>query len=173
MGMGKQPDEISIDSPTFRAVSTQSEQLLAASADVLGIRIDEIRHVIKTATVDTDVEVACGTLPAGSVVGQILSWQACRDGEPVLIAEEHWACTSDIPGWDLALDGHTVRVRVDGAPNIDVELRIDTDPIPELGGASGGYVAVAISAIRALPYVLKSPIGVVIPEIFGAFTPAI
>ena len=37
-----------------------------------------------------DFEVACGTLPAGSVVGQILSWTAHRDGVPVLVAEEYW-----------------------------------------------------------------------------------
>ncbi len=169
MGMGKQPEEISIESPTFRAVSTQSEQALAAAADQLGLRIDEIRHVIKTAVIDKDVELACTTLPAGSVVGQILSWYAYHDSEPKLVVEEYWTCTADIPGWDLALDGHTVRIHVDGVPNIDLELRIDTAPVAELGGVSGGYVAVAISAVRAIPYVRKAPPGVVVPETFGAY----
>ena len=169
MGMGKQPEEISIESPTFRAVSAQSEQALAAAADALGLRIDDITHTIETAVLPTDLELPCATLPAGSVVGQILSWVAHRDGKPVLVAAEYWTCTPDIPGWDLALDGHTVRVRVDGVPNMAVELRVDTDPVAEFGGVSGGYVAVAISAIRAIPYVLKSEPGVVIPEIFGAY----
>ena len=71
MGMGKRPEEITIDSAMFRAVSVQYEQSLAATADVLGLRVDEIRREIKTATVPYDIEVACGTLPAGSVVGQI------------------------------------------------------------------------------------------------------
>ncbi len=34
------------------------------------------------------------------VVGQMLSWTAYRDGEPVLVAEEYWTVT-DIPEWDL------------------------------------------------------------------------
>ncbi len=169
MGMGKQPDEISVESATFRAVSAQSEQALGAAADVLGVRIDEITHVIKTAVATADLELDCATLPSGSVIGQILSWAALRDGKPVLVAEEYWTCTPDIPGWDLALDGHTVRVRVDGVPNVSVELCVDTDPVAEFGGASGGYVAVAISAIRAIPYVLSAEPGIVVPEIFGAY----
>jgi 2,4-diaminopentanoate dehydrogenase len=114
-------------------------------------------------------ELACATLPAGSVIGQILSWVAHRDGVPVLVAEEYWTCKPDIPGWDLALDGHTVRVRAEGVPNISVELCVDTDPVAEFGGVSGGYVAVGISAIRAILYVLSAEPGVVIPEIFGAY----
>ena len=43
MGMGKQPEEISVVSPMFRAVSVQYEQALAAAADALGLEVDEIR----------------------------------------------------------------------------------------------------------------------------------
>lgn len=170
MGMGKQPEEISDRSPAFRAVSVQAKQALAAGADVLRLRVDEIRHVIKTAVSKNDVEVACTTLPAGSVVGQILSWTAYHDGSPVLTCEEYWTCTSDIPEWDLApLAGHTVRVIVEGAPNMTLALEVDTSPVPELGGVSGGHLAVAMSAVRAIPYVLKAPPGVVRAEIFGAY----
>ncbi len=169
MGMGKRPEEISIDSPAFRAVSTQSEQAMGAAADALGVSIDEIRHVIRTAVSPKDVTVECMTLPAGTVVGQILSWTAYHGGEPVLVVEEYWTCTADIPEWDLALDGHSVRVRIEGIPNIAAEIQIDTDPIAEFGNLSGGYVAVGISAVRAVPYVLEAPPGVVVPEIFGAY----
>jgi hypothetical protein len=169
MGMGKRPEEISIESPAFRSVSTQSEQAIRAAADALGVDIDHIDHLIKTATSPNDVRLDCTTLPAGTVVGQILSWTGYHDGKPVLVVEEYWTCTSDIPDWDLALDGHTVRVRVDGVPNIDAEVRVDTDPVPHFSNVSGGFVAVGISAIRAIPYVLKEPPGVVIPEVFGAY----
>jgi 2,4-diaminopentanoate dehydrogenase len=169
MGMGKQPGEISIESPAFRSVSTQSEQAIGAAADVLGVHIDRIDHVIQTATSPNDVVLDCTTLPAGTVVGQILSWTGYHDDKPVLVVEEFWTCTPDIPDWDLALDGHTVRIRVDGVPNIATEVTFDTDPIAEFSNLSGGYVAVGISALRAIPYVLKAPPGVVIPEVFGAY----
>jgi hypothetical protein len=170
MGMGKRPEEISLDSPMFRAVSVQYEQALAAAADVLGLEIDEIRPAIETGTSPRDVDVACGTLPAGTVVGQILSWTAYRDGTPVLVAEEYWTVTSDIPGWDLTLDRQfLVRVVVEGSPPIRVELTIDNEAISDLGGVSGGQLAVAMTAVRSIPYVLDAPPGVVIPAVFGAY----
>ncbi len=169
MGMGKQPEEISISSPMFRAVSVQYEQALAAAADTLHLDVDEIRHEIRTAVVDHDVPVACGTLPAGSVVGQILSWSAHHAGRPTLVAEEYWTCTP-IPEWDLAIDDQfLVRVIVEGAPNLTVDLRIDRAPIPEFGNVSGGHLAVAMSAVRAIPYVLAAPPGIVVPQVFGAY----
>jgi hypothetical protein len=169
MGMGKQPDEITVDSAMFRAISSQYEQSLAATADVLGLQIDEIAPNIQTATVDYDVEVSCGTLPAGSVVGQILSWSAYRDGAPVLVAEEYWSAAADIPDFDVVLDGEfLVRVVVDGAPPLRVELTIGNDPV-DLPGVAGGQLAVAMTAVRAIPYVLEAPPGVVIPPVFGAY----
>jgi 2,4-diaminopentanoate dehydrogenase len=169
MGMGKRPDEITVDSAMFRAISSQYEQSLAATADVLGLHFDEIRRKIQTATVDYDVEVPCGTLPAGSVVGQILSWTACRDATPVLVAEEYWTAAEDIPDWDVEFDGEfLVRVIVDGAPPLRVELTIGNQPI-DLPGVAGGQLAVAMTAVRAIPYVLKAPPGVVIPPVFGAY----
>ncbi len=169
MGMGKPPEEITIDSAMFRAISSQYEQSLAATADVLGLEIDEIRREIQIATRPYDIEVACGTLPAGSVVGQILSWTAYRAGVPVLVAEEYWTATDDIPDWDVSLDGDfLVRVVVDGVPPLRVDLTIGNDPV-DLPGVAGGQLAVAMTAVRAIPYVLKAPPGVVVPAVFGAY----
>jgi len=170
MGMGKQPEDITIDSPMFRAVSVQYEQAIGAAAHVLGLELDEIRHSVETGTSPHDVEVACGTLPAGSVVGQIMSWAGYRDGAPVLVAEEYWAVTDDIPGWDLDLERtFLVRVIVDGAPPLRVDLTIGNDAVVELGGTSGGQLAVAMTAVRAIPDVLASSPGVVVPPVFGAY----
>jgi hypothetical protein len=169
MGMGKPPEQVTAESALFQAISIQYEQSLAATADVLGLRFDEIRKAVHTATLPYDVDVTCATLPAGSVVGQIMSWSAYRDGAPVLVAEEYWTAVEAIPGWDLALDGQfLVRVIVDGAPPIRLELTIDNQPV-DLEGVAGGQLAVAMTAVRAIPYVLAAPPGVVVPEVFGAY----
>ena len=69
----------------------------------------------------------------------------------MLVAEEHWTVT-DIPEWDLALDGEfLVRVIVEGAPPLRLELRIGNDRIAGLPGVAGGQLAVAMTAIRADP----------------------
>jgi 2,4-diaminopentanoate dehydrogenase len=170
MGMGKRPDEISLDSPMFRAVSLQYEQALAAAADVLQLRIDSIQPAIETATVDHDVHVACGTVPAGTVVGQKLSWSAVRDGRAALVAEEYWTVTTDIPGWETPREGQfLVRVIVDGSPRLHLDLTIGNDPVAGLESVSGGQLAVAMTAVRAIPSVLHAPPGVVIPPVFGAY----
>jgi hypothetical protein len=80
MGMGKRPEDITVESPMFRAVSVQYEQAIGATAEVLGLELDEIRHSVETGTSPRDVEVACGTLPAGTVVGQVMSWSGWREG---------------------------------------------------------------------------------------------
>ena len=170
MGMGKPPAEISPASAMFRAVSVQYEQSIAAAADQLQLKLDEIRGDIRTAVVDHDVEVACGVLPAGTVVGQILSWSGCRKGRPVLVAEEYWSATNDIPQWNLALDGQfLVRVLIEGAPSIKVDLTIADDPREDRDPGSAGQLAVAMTAVRAIPNVLSAPPGIVIPAPFGAY----
>ena len=108
--------------------------------------------------------------PAGTVVGQILSWTACRNGQPVLVAEEYWTVTSDIPGWDLELDGQfLVRALVEGMPRFQLDFRIANDRVEGLRKVSSGQVAVAMTGVRAIPYVLEAAPGVVVPEIFGAY----
>jgi 2,4-diaminopentanoate dehydrogenase len=103
------------------------------------------------------------------VVGQTLTWTAYRDDVPVLVAEELWTVT-DIPQWDLALDGELlVRVAVEGAPPLRLELRIDNDPIEGLPGVAGGQLAVAATTMRAIRDVRAAPPGVVAVPIFGAY----
>jgi hypothetical protein len=170
MGMGKRPEEISTASAMFQAVSLQYEQALAAAADVLQLRIDDIEREIRTAVVDRDVPVACGVLPAGTVVGQVLSWAARSEGRAVLVAEEYWTAADNIPDWDLTLDGRfLVRVLVEGAPDLKMDLTIGNGPLAGLDGSSGGQLAVAMTAVRAIRDVLSSPPGVVIPPVFGAY----
>lgn len=170
MGMGKQPEEISAQSPMFRAVSVQYEQALAAAADQFGMTIDRIETDVRVGTVDHDTEVACGVLPAGSVVGQIMRWSAICDGEPRLVCEEYWTAADDIPGWGFTLDGHfLVRVLIEGVPGMKLDLVIENGSPQDYEGSSGGHIAVAMTAVRAIPYVLRAPAGIVVPEIFGAY----
>ncbi|MGO9155567.1 hypothetical protein [Mycobacterium sp.] len=162
MGMGKAPAEIATDSAMFHAVSVQYEQAVAAAADVLGLKIEEIRPAIETATCGHDVVVRCATLLAGTVIGQKLSWTAYHAGRPALVVQQFWTTTNDIPGWDLALDHpYSVRVLVEGSPPMRLDLIIRTDEVEGLPGVSEVQLAIAMTAIRAIPYVLQEPPGVV------------
>jgi hypothetical protein len=170
MGMGRPPEDITVASPMFQAVSIQYEQALAATADVLGLRYDQIHRSIQTVAAPVDVQTRCATLPAGTVVAQVLSWSAHLEGIPVLVAEEHWTATRELPSWNDLPDGEfLVRVQVDGAPPLRLDLLISNEPTSGLPGVSGGQLAVAMTAVRAIPAVLRSPPGVVVPPVFGAY----
>ena len=170
MGMGKDPRDISLDNPMFRAISIQYEQAIAATASVLGAQIERIEPSIDTAVVDHDVVLPTATIPAGTVVGQMLKWTGYCDGRPYLVAEEYWVVTKDIPQWDLVIDGAPfIRIIVDGMPPLRLDLAIDTAPVPGLPHSGSGHLMVAMTALRALPYVLASPPGVVTAPVFGAF----
>ncbi len=170
MGMGKQPEEITTDSPMFRAVSKQYEQAIGATADALGLRMDEIRSSIQTTTTPHDIELRATTIPAGSVATQVLRWSGYHDGRPVLVSEEYWTVAGEIPGWDLGTgDDFLVRITVEGSPPIRLELRMGNEPVAGLRGVAGGQLAVAMTALRAIPYVRQTPPGIVIPQVFGAY----
>ncbi|MDG4667909.1 dihydrodipicolinate synthase [Mycobacterium sp. 236(2023)] len=171
MGMGKRPEEITVDSPMFRAVSRQYEQALGGAADVLDCHIDRIEPTIETAVVPRDVLLRCATIKAGTVVGQKLCWTAYRRDKAVLVAEEYWSVTSDIPQWDVQVAGQfLVRVIVAGVPSMTLDLQISNGPVAGLPRVSEGQLAVAMTAIRAIDDVMGSAPGkVVTPHIFGTY----
>lgn len=171
MGMGKHPDEISVKSPMFQAVSRQYEQALGGAADVLGLSIDSIERSIDTATCDHDVVLRTAIIKAGTVAGQMLGWTAYRQGKPVLVAEEYWSVTSHIPKWDLRIAGQfLVRVIVAGVPAMQLDLQIGNGAVSGLANVSEGQLAVAMTAVRAIPDVVAaSPGTVVVPKTFGAY----
>jgi hypothetical protein len=169
MGMGKDPREISLDNPMFGAVSIQYEQAIHATAAVLGADVERVEPSVDTAVVDHDVVLPIATLAAGTVVGQVLKWTGFRDGRPYLVAEEYWVVT-DIPQWDLVIDDALlIRIVVDGMPQMRLDLTIDNLPVPGLPHSGSGHLMVGMTALRALPYVMASPPGVVVAPVFGAF----
>ena len=50
-----------------------------------------------------------------------------------------------------------------------LDLRIGNDEVEGLPGVGGGQLAVAMTAVRAIPDVRRAPAGVVIPPVFGAY----
>lgn len=169
MGMGKDPAEITVDNPMFRAVSIQYEQAIHATADVLGVEIERIETGIDAAVIDHDVELAIGTIPAGTVVGQVLTWTGYRDGTPFLVAEEYWVVTNDIPQWDLSIDDAPfIRVIIEGLPRMQLDLTIDPGAVPGLPNSVAGHLMVGMTALRALTYMRQAPPGIVTAPVFGA-----
>jgi hypothetical protein len=153
----------------YHSISVQYEQAINATADVLGVEIELIEADVDTAVIDHDVELDLGTIRAGTVVGQMLTWTGYRNGEPFLVAEEYWVVTKDIPQWDLSVDDAPfIRVLVEGLPRLRLDLSVEHTRVPGLPGSIAGHLLVGMTALRALPYVRSAPVGVVTAPVFGA-----
>lgn len=171
MGMGKPPEAITVDAPMFRAVSKQYEQALGAAAEVMHCRVDRVEPSIEVVTAPADIPLRATTIRAGTVAGQKLIWTAYRDDAPVLVAEEYWTVTDQIPSWNITFDGKfRVRAIIEGVPNIQLELQLTNGDIEGLPQSSQGQLAVGMTAVRAIEDVMAAPPGTVVtPKVFAAY----
>jgi hypothetical protein len=178
MGMGRKPEEVTVDSPIVGTLDLAYRQALNGTAAVLGIQLDDIRVAVDTATLPHDLEVAAGTISAGTVAGQRLSWFGQWRGRDLLAIHEEWIATYDLPRWNLAVPAENeavplIRVAIRGVPNFDLHLNMSWGDVPPglEAGANPGHLMIGMSAIRAIPDVLAAPPGIVTAPVFAALTP--
>ena len=125
-------------------------------AETLGLPLDDIEASGEVALASRTVEIAAGTLEAGTVAAQRLTVAGMRDGRPLLRFRAHWYCTTELePAWELSATGW--RVTVDGDAPLDVELRFPV-PIERMGEVSPGYTA--HRAVNAVPVVCAAAPGI-------------
>jgi hypothetical protein len=174
MGMGRRPEEVSIDSPIFKKLDIAYQQALGATAEVLGAQLEKVEKSVECTTLPHDIEVAAGTIEAGTVVGQRFTWEGYFDGRVLLAIHEEWVVTRDLPQWDMAplepgAKAPLIRAVVHGVPGFELQLDVGWDEIPpELAGTSPGHLMIGMSAVRAISDVLAMPPGVVKAPVFGA-----
>jgi hypothetical protein len=175
MGMGRPPEEVGIDTPVFAKLDLAYRQALGAAAEVLGIDLEQIDASVECTTLPHDVEVAAGTIEAGTVVGQRFSWVGRWNGRDLLAIHEEWVVTRDLPQWGLrplepGEKKPLIRAEVRGLPSFELQLDVgwDVDVPPELATTSPGHLMIGMSAVRAIPDVLAAPPGIVKAPVFGA-----
>ena len=103
-----------------------------------------------------DVEIAAGTVKAGTVAAQRPIATGLRNGKPLLRFRANWYVTTDLePAWDLRETGW--RVQVLGDTPLDVEIRFPVEPerYPQV---SPGFTA--HPAVNAIPAVCSAKPGI-------------
>ncbi|MDX6741107.1 hypothetical protein [Actinocorallia sp. A-T 12471] len=167
MGFGRPPAEIG--EARLAHGKTSFGPSLAALADALGIPLDGVEAAGEVAVTPETVEIAAGTLAAGTVAAQRMIVHGLRGGVPVLTFRANWYCATDVePAWDLRATGW--RIRVDGDAPLDVQLAFPV-PVEELGPVTPGYTA--NRAVNAVPFVCEAAPGIrttsELPQITAAF----
>ena len=174
MGMGRPPADVTVDSPIIKKLDMAYRQTLNATADVLGVELTHIDVSVDCTTLPHPIEVKAGVIEAGTVVGQRFSWVGHWSGRPLLAVHEEWVLTRDLPQWGLKPLAHgekapLIRAVIKGEPSFELNLDVGWDlEVPSGQHAMPGHLMIAMSAVRAIPYVREQSAGIVSAPVFGA-----
>ena len=127
-------------------------------ADGLGVEVEAIHGTLDREVTDRDIEVAFGTIPAGTC-GAVRTRAAGVVGSREAIVVEHIIrMARDVaPNWPNSDADATYRIDIEGEPDIHCAMT--------MGAAQGhgaGHAAMAATAMRvvnAVPFVVDAPPG--------------
>lgn len=154
MGYGKPADRF--DDRRWAHGADAFGPSLRATAEALGLPLDDVTSTGEVALAAHDVDIAAGRIPAGMVAAQRMVVSGMRAGQPLLRFRAHWYCTTDLdPAWDCGATGW--RVTVEGDTPLDVEIRVAV-PLERMAATSPGLTA--HRAVNAVPVVCAAPPGI-------------
>src|SRR5690242_7033901 len=149
MGMGRPPADVTVDSPIIGKLDMAYRQALNATADVMGVKLSHIDIAVDATTLPHDIEVAAGTIEAGTVVGQRFSWVGHWAGRPLLAVHEEWVLTRDLPQWGLeplavGAKAPLIRADIKGVHSFALSLDVGWDgQSPTAKHARPGHLMIA------------------------------
>jgi len=157
MGFGRPLDfEPMLKTPGFIEMAWKAPIYLMAAG--LGVEVSEVRGSLERRTTDRDIEVAFGTIPAGTCGAVRTRAAGLVNGREAIVIEHIIRMARDVaPEWLTSEFDATYRVDITGDPDIHCSMN--------LGAAEGhgaGHAAMAATAMRvvnAIPYVVDAPAG--------------
>lgn len=168
MGFGRSIEEVrSGKLPDLAIMRDFFTQSVAALAEGLRLKLDEITESREFALAPRAYDIAAGHIPAGSIAGQRWRWQGLAGGVPRIVQETWWITAFDLgEDWPRsgALDNDTQwRVTIEGTPS----LRCTFEPrFSFLRGATGAApdfnpsgLATAMAAVNSLHALCAAPPG--------------
>ncbi|HEY3674247.1 MAG TPA: dihydrodipicolinate reductase [Acidimicrobiia bacterium] len=122
----------------------------------LGVVLDGIREEFDRVATDRTLEVACGTIEAGTCGAIRTQTIGMLDGHDVIVIEHVNRMAADLaPEWPIGERDGTYRIVIEGDPDITCTMTVG-DP----GAATAGaMVATAMRVVNAIPYVVAAPPG--------------
>ncbi|MCV7226401.1 dihydrodipicolinate reductase [Mycolicibacterium komossense] len=151
MGFGQPPGEFA----AYRVAYLQASfgPSLMHLADALGLPVDALESTGEAGTASRTVEIAAGTLPAGTIAAQRISVTGMRAGQPLVRFRASWYCTTELEQeWDLHETGWHISVAGDAPLEVDLRMPIPLDRMAEISPAYTANRAVnAVAAVCAAP----------------------
>ena len=157
MGFGRPLDfEPMLKTPGFIEMAWKAPIHLIAEG--LGVEVEEIRGSLDREPTDRDIEVAFGTVNAGTCGAVRTRAAGVVSGREAIVIEHVIRMARDVaPDWPTSDCDATYRVDIEGDPDIHCEMTLG-----ETAGHGAGRAAMASTAMRvvnAIPYVVNAPPG--------------
>lgn len=128
-------------------------------AAALGVELDDIRETYERVLTPRRLEVACGTIEAGTVGAVRFETIGVVDGRDAIVIEHVNRMAPDLaPEWATAERDGTYRIVVDGEPSLQCDLTLGTS---STDASDHGMVATTMRIVNAIPAVCAAPPGLV------------
>jgi hypothetical protein len=128
-------------------------------AAALGVTLDEVRETYEREPTPRTLEVACGTIEAGTAGAVRFETIGVVDGRDVIVIEHVNRMAADLaPHWPTAERDGTYRIVVDGEPAMRCDLVIGSGPHD---ASAHGMVATTMRIVNAIPAVCAAAPGLV------------
>jgi hypothetical protein len=125
-------------------------------ADRLGVELDEIRETYEKVVTPRTLEVAAGTIEAGTVGAVRFETIGVVNGRDAIVIEHVNRMAGDLaPEWPTASRDGTYRIAVEGNPDLTCELTVGQPAT----ASDDGMVATTMRLVNAIPYVCDAPAG--------------
>jgi 2,4-diaminopentanoate dehydrogenase len=127
-------------------------------ADGLGVEVSEVRGSLDRRLTDRDIEVAFGTIAAGTCGAVLTRAAGVVNGREAIVIEHIIRMARDVaPDWPTSEFDATYRVDIEGEPDIHCAMSLG-----DAEGHGAGRAAMAATAMRvvnAIPYVIDASAG--------------
>ncbi len=131
---------------------------IALIAQGLGVELDEIRGRVERELTDHDIEVAFGTVPAGTVGAVRTIASGIVDGREAIVVDHVIRMSRDVaPSWPSSENDATYIVAIEGDP--DIECRLTLGPAEGRDAGEAAMTATAMRVVNAVPYVVAAQPG--------------
>jgi len=157
MGFGHPLDfEPLLKSPGFIEMAWRAPIYLIAAG--LGVDVDEVRGTLDRRLTDRDIDVAFGTIKAGTCGAVSTRAAGVVNGREAIVVEHIIRMARDVaPDWPESEFDASYHVDIEGDPDIHCSMNVGAAE-----GHGAGHAAMSATAMRvvnAIPYVVAAPAG--------------
>ena len=157
MGFGRPLDfEPMLKTPGFIEMAWKAP--ISLMAEGLGVQVQEVRGYLDRQLSDRDIEVAFGTIGAGTCGAVRTRAAGVVNGREAIVIEHIIRMARDVaPDWPHSDFDATYRVDIAGDPDIHCEMALGA--AEGHGAGRAAMTATAMRVVNAIPYVIDAPPG--------------